>query len=94
MALEKKVSPQISVTLFMEYEDVIKREKIQKLCPLDRHEQNILIDALLSVCRWNDIYYMWRPNLKDENDNFLIELAVASGANYFITYNMRDFVST
>ncbi len=34
---------------------------------------------------------MWRPNLKDENDNFLVELAVASGAEALITYNVKDF---
>ncbi len=34
---------------------------------------------------------MWRPNLKDENDNFLVELAVVSGAEAIITYNIKNF---
>ena len=34
---------------------------------------------------------MWRPNLKDEDDNFIVELAVASGVEYIITYNIKDF---
>ena len=37
------------------------------------------------------IYYTWRPNLTDEGDNFLVELAVASGSRAIITYNLKDF---
>ena len=31
-------------------------------------------------CRWTRIYFLWRPNLRDESDNHLVELAVAGGA--------------
>ncbi len=69
----------------------MKREKIQILTPLTREEQHELFSAYLSKCKWNDIYYTWRPSLQDENDKFLIELAVASGAETIITYNTKDF---
>ena len=36
------------------------------------------------------IHYLWRPNLKDEGDNFLIELAVAGNAESIITNNLKD----
>ena len=86
-----KVFPQMSEALFYEYEAVMKRKKIQKLTPLTVDEQNSLLHAYLSSCKWNEIYYMWRPNLKDEDDNFIVELAVASGVEYIITYNIKDF---
>ncbi len=86
-----KLYPQMSEALFREYEDVMKRKKIQNLTPLSSLEQNELFEAYLSTCKWNEIYYMWRPNLKDENDNFVVELAVASGAEAIITYNIKDF---
>ena len=91
LVFKEKLLPQISETLFIEYESVAKREKIQILTPLTREEQDELFSAYLSKCKWNDIYYTWRPNLQDENDNFLIELAVASGAETIITYNTKDF---
>jgi len=81
----------MSEALFLEYESVMKREKIQKHCSLTKKEQTDLFNTLLSVSRWNEVYYLWRPNLNDENDNFVIELAVASGAEYVITYNLKDF---
>jgi predicted nucleic acid-binding protein len=39
------------------------------------------------------IYYLWRPNLKDEGDNFLIELAVAGNAEIIVTNNVNDLGS-
>ena len=87
-----KVFPQMSEALFYEYEAVMQRKKIQKLItPLTEAEQEHLFYAYLSSYKWNEIYYMWRPNLKDEDDNFIVELAVASGVEYIITYNIKDF---
>ncbi len=91
LVFREELFPQMSEALFVEYESVMKRVKIQKLTPLSAEEQSELFNAFLSTCRWNDIYYTWRPNLKDENDNFLVELAVSSGAKAIITYNVKDF---
>lgn len=35
--------------------------------------------------------YLWRPNLKGEADNHLVELAIAGSAAYIITNNVSDF---
>lgn len=90
LALKEQIIPQISTTLFLEYEDVMKREKIQSLCKLDLEEQNELFQAFLSTCKWNEIFYLWRPNLQDKDDDFLIELAVASNSEVIITDNKSD----
>ena len=37
------------------------------------------------------IFYNWRPNLRDEADNHLIELAIAGNAETIVTRNIRDF---
>ena len=91
LVFQDKIFPQISEPLFREYESVMKKDKIQTLTILTKEEQQELFEAFLSKCMWNDIYYSWRPNLSDENDNFLVELAVASGAKAIITYNTKDF---
>jgi len=92
-ALLDKITPQISTTLFLEYEDVMKREKIQTLCSLTIQEQEELFQAFLSTCKWNEIFYLWRPNLDDEGDDFLIELAVASNSSVIVTDNIKDIES-
>lgn len=50
-----------------------------------------LLDAFLSSCIWVPIYYLWRPNLRDEADNHLVELAIGGGATVIVTANKRDF---
>ncbi len=45
------------------------------------------------TCKWNEIFYLWRPNLDDENDDFLVELAVASNSKIIITDNTKDLKS-
>lgn len=39
------------------------------------------------------MYYLWRPNLRDEADNHLVELAVAGAAEFVVTLNLRDLRS-
>ncbi|MFT3800183.1 MAG: PIN domain-containing protein [Burkholderiaceae bacterium] len=49
-----------------------------------------VLAALARVGRWVTVYYGWRPNLPDEGDNHLIELAAAGNAQAIVTYNVRD----
>ena len=90
--LAGKLQPQISSTLILEYEDVANRESILSQTRLSLQEVNELVDALFSVANPVKLYFAWRPNLRDEGDNHVIVLCVASGAN-LITNNIRDFGS-
>jgi predicted nucleic acid-binding protein len=81
----------ISVPLFAEYEAVIARPDTQQRCPLSVAEQVQLFDAFLSQTQMVEIYYQWRPNLPDEGDNHVLELAVAAGDAPIVTFNKRDF---
>ena len=88
--LEKKLTPLMGVALFAEYEDILSRNKLFSRSRLYASEREELLDIYLATCRWTRIYYGWRPNLRDEGDNHLVELAVAGGADYIVTKNLRD----
>lgn len=88
--LKREAQPVLGVALFSEYEDVLSRDNLMKKCPLTPRDRLVLLEAFLSVCEWVKVYYLWRPNLPDEGDNRLIELAVAGAADAIITNNTRD----
>ena len=91
--LTGEYNPLISNALFAEYEDVISRDTVKNACPLSDEEIRELVNALYSTCKWVPIYFLWPPNLQDENDNFLVELAVAGNAEKIVTYNIEDLVN-
>jgi len=82
--------PLISNPLFQEYEDASSRKRVREVCPLGVGDIRDLLNAFYSVCIWVPIYYLWRPNLNDEGDNFLIELALAGNSQIIITNNVKD----
>lgn len=85
--------PLISNALFLEYEDVLAREDLFTKAPISARDRAVLLDAVLSVCQWVNITFLWRPNLPDESDNHLIELAVAGNAEWIVTGNTKDIAA-
>jgi putative PIN family toxin of toxin-antitoxin system len=93
-ALLGRWRPLISLPLFAEYEDVFSRDETLSRSKLSAAACDELLDALLSVSELVEIYYAWRPNLRDEGDNHVFELAVAAGDAALLTWNLRDFART
>ena len=82
----------LSVPLVFEYEDVLLRPDVGVSLP-----QRVVADVLdyhCTVARHHEIFYLWRPYLRDPGDDMLLELAVKSGAQYIVTYNERDFAGS
>lgn len=74
--------------LWPEYEDVLGREIWTTTTTAA--DRNQVLAALAHVSRWVSVSFGWRPNLPDEADSHLIELAVAAGAAAIVTHNVRD----
>lgn len=94
LCLEGRCEPVMGEKLFAEYESVMSRQELFKSCPISEADRRELLEGFLSVCRWVTVHYLWRPNLPDEGDNHVLELAVASGAEVVVTRNVRDFART
>lgn len=91
--LAQRFQPLMGSALLAEYEDVLGRSPLFAKSRLSADERSELLDIFLATCRWTRIYFGWRPNLRDEGDNHLVELAVAGGASHIVTLNLRDLKS-
>lgn len=88
--LTTQYRPVIGPALLAEWEDVLGREDLFSNSVLSAQEREAVFDALLAECHWIEVFYAWRPNLPDEADSHLIELAVAAQANAIMARNVRD----
>jgi putative PIN family toxin of toxin-antitoxin system len=79
----------LSVPLVLEYEAVAKRQTGGT--GLTTSEVDDILDYIISLADHQEIHYLWRPHLKDPNDDMLLELAVAAGCKFIITFNLNDF---
>ena len=79
----------LSVPLVLEYREVLLRE-LPNLY-LNRDEVDDLIDFYCAVGVLHEIFFLWRPFLRDPKDEMVLELAVKAGCESIITYNTRDF---
>jgi putative PIN family toxin of toxin-antitoxin system len=80
----------LSVSLMLEYEDVTKRLLGQ--IPLTESDIDDILDYLCQTANRREVFYLWRPFLKDPKDDMVLELAVSGGCEVIITYNRKDFV--
>jgi len=87
---ENNFLPNISVPLFIEYESVAKRTGL--ISQLSKPEINSILDYFISQSSIRKIYYLWRPFLKDQKDDLVLEVAVESESKYIITFNTKDFI--
>lgn len=82
--------PAMSVALYLEYLDVMTREENIPPGVTDK-EMVQFVREILSYSHKQGIYFKWRPTLKDADDDFVLELAIASQSEYIITFNEKDF---
>jgi len=85
------LGPLMGDALYYEYESLLYREELFENCALNTREREDFLNDFFSICRWVSVHYSWRPNLRDEGDNHIVELALAGGAGTVLTWNARDF---
>ena len=75
----------ISTTLIYEYEEILKQKSKFEFKYIDS-----ILNYICKIGKKNKIFYLWRPKLKDVDDDFLLELAVKSDS-IIVTLNKKDF---
>ncbi len=81
----------VSNTQVTEFSDVFTRAQNLSRANLSQKEAEIFIDAICLISFHQKIHYLWRPFLRDINDDMVLEVAFNSNAEYIITHNIKDF---
>ena len=83
---EDRISVALSLPLYREYWEVTERPEFK----IDQDIRDVVLRSMARFSVPTEVHFKWRPFLKDEADNMVLELAVASKSD-IITYNIKDF---
>ncbi len=80
----------LTIALYTEWQAVLTRA--------EHMPPGVALDGVLGHLRYlaslahlQDVHYLWRPFLRDPDDDMVLECAVASGSQYIVTHKVRDF---
>jgi putative PIN family toxin of toxin-antitoxin system len=82
----------VSIPFVLELEDVFLRPQNRaRMGQFSEEDLSAFIDDICYISSHQEIYFLWRPQIKDAKDDMVLELAVNAHADYLITFNTKDF---
>src|SRR5262245_42623674 len=81
-----------SVPLMLEYEAVLMRAEHRRVSGFSVAQVQQFMDGLSAVLSPVTPYFLWRPTLRDPNDEMVLEAAVNGQADVIVTFNVRDYL--
>jgi putative PIN family toxin of toxin-antitoxin system len=91
LVAKRRLVPLVSPPLFLEYEDVLKRPEQQLAHGLALEEIDKFLAELAALAEPVELHFRWRPQVRDPNDEMVLETAINGRADALVTYNVRDF---
>ncbi len=80
----------LTIALYTEWQSALTRP--------EHVPPGVSVDGVLGYLRYlaslaylQDVHFLWRPFLRDPDDDMVLECAVASGSQYIVTHNLKDF---
>ena len=89
LVLGQSLKPVLTVPLFLEYEDVLKRPDQMQAHGLDANAIDRLLTRVAKLGDAVEVFYKWRPQGVDPADEFIIEAAINGRADAIVTFNIR-----
>jgi predicted nucleic acid-binding protein len=81
-----------TVPLFIEYEAVCRRPEHVLASGLDDRGVAVFLDRLADMVEPVDLWFVWRPQLRDPGDEMVLEAAVDGRVDALVTFNRGDFL--
>ncbi len=80
-----------TVPLCIEYESVCSRLEHRQAAGLEPEDVTVFLDALMDRIEPTNVWFLWRPQLRDPGDELVLEVAVNGRAEAIVTFNQRHF---
>jgi putative PIN family toxin of toxin-antitoxin system len=87
----EKATLLLTVALALEYEAVCHRAEHRLAAGLSERQVEVFVGAVVAMSQPVDTHFLWRPQLRDPNDEMVLEAAVNGRADILVTFNLRDF---
>ena len=81
-----------SVPMMLEYEAILMRPEQRQATGMSVQDVNIFLDTLALLIIPVMPYFLWRPQLRDPDDEMVLDAAINGGAKAVITFNVQDFL--
>ena len=90
LGLERRIVLLVSAPLLFEYEAVLTRAEHLAASVED---VAVVLDDIAASADWVRFDYLWRPQLRDADDEMVLETAVNGRADVIATFNLSDLAA-
>ncbi|MBI3801458.1 MAG: putative toxin-antitoxin system toxin component, PIN family [Deltaproteobacteria bacterium] len=81
-----------SVPMLLEYEAVLMRPAQRHAIGFTTQDVDSFLDGLTALLEPVTPHFLWRPTLRDPDDEMVLDAAVNGGVDAIITFNVKDFL--
>ena len=76
----------------IEYEAVCSRPEHLRNANLNRKQVQTFLDVIADLVEPVQMHFLWRPQLRDPDDEMVLETAINGQATAILTFNVRHFL--
>jgi len=91
LVAQRRLVALATAPLFLEYEDVLKRPEQTLAHNLGTEAVDEFLAELAALIEPVETHFQWRPQVRDPNDEMVLEAAINGRADALVTFNVSDF---
>jgi putative PIN family toxin of toxin-antitoxin system len=93
MAFARSFQILATPALFLEYEEILDRAEHRAVHGMSTHDTRRFLTGLAGIIEPVKVYYRWRPQMQDVDDEMVLDAAINGRAEVIVTHNVRDFMT-